>query len=154
MIAAGVRARDDGGHALGEQTGEQHARLDLRAGDGQLVADPVQVTAGDRERRAGCPPVASIWAPISRSGTAIRSTGRWRIEASPSSVKLPPGCAREPGRQQAHQRPRVADVDRAARVGDPAQAGAADHDLVRAALDDRAERSTASSVESVSAASR
>ena len=42
--------------------------------------------------------VASIHAPISRSGFAIRSTGRRRIDASPSSDHSPPGCpASQPG---------------------------------------------------------
>ena len=37
-------------------------------------------------------------APIRRSGSAIRSTGRRRIESSPSSVQAPPGCpASQPG---------------------------------------------------------
>ena len=41
---------------------------------------------------------ASIRAPIRRSGSAIRSTGRRRIDSSPSSVQLPPGWpASQPG---------------------------------------------------------
>ncbi len=42
--------------------------------------------------------VASIVAPISRSGIATRSTGRLRIELSPSKVQLVPGrAASQPG---------------------------------------------------------
>ena len=42
--------------------------------------------------------VASIRAPIWRSGVAIRSTGRLRIESSPSNVHCPPGWpASQPG---------------------------------------------------------
>ena len=44
------------------------------------------------------PSWASIQAPISRSGMATRSTGRRRIEASPSKVHSPPGWpASQPG---------------------------------------------------------
>ena len=53
---------------------------------------PVTVNGGKR------PSVASIRAPISASGVATRSTGRRRIDASPSSVQLPPSCpASQPG---------------------------------------------------------
>ena len=42
--------------------------------------------------------VAEIQAPISRSGMATRSTGRRRIDSSPSSVHVPPGWpASQPG---------------------------------------------------------
>ena len=44
------------------------------------------------------PSRASIHAPISRSGDATRSTGRRRIDSSPSKVHLPPGWpASQPG---------------------------------------------------------
>jgi hypothetical protein len=53
---------------------------------------PVTVNGGKR------PSVASIRAPIDASGAATRSTGRRRIDASPSSVQLPPSCpASQPG---------------------------------------------------------
>ena len=42
----------------------------------------------------------------------MRSTGRRRIDSSPSSVHAPPGLAGEPAGQQPHQRAGVADVDR------------------------------------------
>ena len=121
-----------------EQPGEQHAGLDLRAGDRQLVADPLQAPADDGERRQ--PAVArAISAPIWRSGSAIRSTGRRRIDSSPSSSNDAAGLSGEPAGQQPHQRAGVADVDRSVRVGRAAQAGSADHDLVGAMLDERAE---------------
>ena len=45
-----------------------------------------------------CPPVASITAPMAASGPAMRSTGRRRIELSPSSVKRRPSWpASHPG---------------------------------------------------------
>ena len=53
---------------------------------------PVTMNGGKRPSRA------SMSAPMSPSGTATRSTGRRRIEASPSSVQLPPSCpASQPG---------------------------------------------------------
>ncbi len=53
---------------------------------------PVTVNGGKRSSRA------STVAPIMRSGSATRSTGRRRIDSSPSSVQTPPGCpASQPG---------------------------------------------------------
>ena len=53
---------------------------------------PAIVNGGKRPRSR------SIRAPIGRSGVATRSTGRRRIDASPSSVQLPPSCpASQPG---------------------------------------------------------
>jgi hypothetical protein len=53
---------------------------------------PFTVNGGKRPSRA------SIRAPMRRNGAAIRSTGRRRIESSPSTVHAPPGCpASQPG---------------------------------------------------------
>ena len=53
---------------------------------------PVIVNGGNRPSRA------AICAPICSSGTATRSTGRRRIDASPSTVQAPPSCpASQPG---------------------------------------------------------
>ncbi len=112
VVAAGQRL-DDPRLALRQQPGEQQARLDLGAGDRHLVGDAVQGRAADLQRRQ---PVltAPRSAPISRSGTAIRSTGRRRIDSSPSRVHSLPYLPRQPSRQQPQQGARVADVDRRA----------------------------------------
>ena len=56
---------------------------------------PRTVSGGKRPSRA------SMVAPIIRSGSATRSTGRRRIVSSPSSVQTPPGCpASQPGRRR------------------------------------------------------
>ena len=104
---------------------KQQARLDLGAGDRQLVVDPVQRRALDRERRQPVRRGSSSRAPIRRSGSAIRSTGRRRIESSPSSVQVPAGLPGEPARQEPQQGAGVADVDRG-RGRAPAQADARD----------------------------
>jgi hypothetical protein len=53
---------------------------------------PAIVNGGNR------PSVAVMRAPIEARGVATRSTGRRRIEASPSSVHVPPSCpASQPG---------------------------------------------------------
>ena len=55
-------------------------------------AVPSTVKGGKRPSRA------STRAPIARSGSATRSTGRRRIDSSPSSVQTPPGWpASQPG---------------------------------------------------------
>ena len=80
-------------------------------------------------------------APIRRSGSAMRSTGRRRIDASPSSVHERPCCAGEPARQQAHQRAGVADVDRRRRARRASRRPAPRMTSSSAALlDERAER--------------
>ena len=86
-------------------------------------------------RRPSC---ASIQAPISRSGMATRSTGRRRIDSSPSNVHSPSGLAGEPAGREPHQRAGVADVD--VRLAGRAQPGPADGQraAVRALLDQRA----------------
>ena len=84
--------------------------------------------------------VASIHAPISRSGFATRSTGRRRIDASPSKRPLAAGLAGQPAGREPHQRAGVADVD--VRLARGAQARAADRQRagVGALLDQRAAR--------------
>ena len=57
-----------------------------------VSAAPRTVKGGKRPSRA------STVAPIRWSGSATRSTGRRRIDSSPSSVQTPPGCpASQPG---------------------------------------------------------
>ncbi len=57
------------------------------------------------------PSRASIPAPISASGSTTRSTGRRRIDSSPSRVHSPPGCpASHPGSSRSSV-PRVAHVE-------------------------------------------
>ena len=92
------RGLDDRGAARGEHPGDQHAGLDLGAGHRQLVLDALQLGAAHRRAAESGPSRASTPAPISRSGSTTRSTGRRRIDSSPSSVHSPPGCpASQPG---------------------------------------------------------
>ena len=74
-VVAAARRLGHGRRAVGGQRREQHARLDLRAGDGQLVVDRAQARrrAPSAARSARRAPRAR--APISRSGSAMRSTG-------------------------------------------------------------------------------
>ena len=87
-VVARRRRLDDGRRAAGVQRGEQHARLHLGRGDGQLVRDPGQRVAA-RSSSGGQPSSLATSAPISRSGVAMRSIGRRRIDASPSSMNGP-----------------------------------------------------------------
>ena len=99
---------------------DQHARLDLRARDRQLVVDR-RAAARRATVNGGKRPVARLDAarPCARSGSAMRSTGRRRIEASPSSVQRAAVLPGEPARQQPHERAGVADVDRPSGVARP-----------------------------------
>ena len=56
MVAGGDRLQHD--RRVGDQSGQQHARFDLGACDGQLVDDPLERRARHRER--GEPPVPSL----------------------------------------------------------------------------------------------
>ena len=87
-----------------------------------------------------CPSVASMAAPMAASGAAMRSTGRRRIEASPSSVKRFPSWPGQPAREEPHEGPRVADVDGPVGLVGAAQARAAQDDVVAALLGDRPDR--------------
>ena len=135
------RGLDDGRRAVGDQAGEQHARLDLRAGDRQLVGDRAQARAVDGERREAAVGARRSRAPMRRSGSAMRSTGRRRIDASPSSVYERPSCpASQPGSRRISV-PALPTSIGAVGLAGVAQAGAADDDLAGAAsLDQRAER--------------
>ena len=78
----------------------------------------------DAQRRQALRRAPRSSAPISRSGSATRSTGRRRIDSSPSSVQLARGWpASQPGSSRS-RRAGVADVDRAPPRG-AAQADAA-----------------------------
>ena len=68
-VVAARRGLDDRRRAVGQQPGEQHAGLDLRAGDRQLVVDRVQARAVDGERREA----AVAWP---RSGAHLRAAAR------------------------------------------------------------------------------
>ena len=125
---------------VGQQAGEQHARLHLGARrPAARTRCPRSARAADRERREAARRGPRSRAPICRSGAAMRSTGRRRIESSPSSVHAPPRLPGEPARQQPHQRAGVADVDRPRRRRAPRRPGAADGQRRPAArLDQRA----------------
>ena len=117
-VVAGRQRLDHPGLALGEQPGEEQAGLDLGAGDRQLVGDAVERRALDLERRqavlAGGEPRAHL---AQRLGHAVDRAAADRVVAveRPFPLRLPG----EPARQEAQQRPRVADVDR--RRARPAQ---------------------------------
>ena len=64
-------------------------------------------------------------APICRSGSATRSCGRERSDSSPVSSKRAL-LAREQAREEAHERPGVAAVDRLLRRAQAAQTRAVD----------------------------
>ena len=138
VVAAVGRLGHRGG-AVGGQAGEQHARLDLRAGDRQLVVGRAQVRPVDGERREA--PLARDHArahALQRLGDAVDGAPADRLVAVERvRAALLPG---EPAGQQPQQRPGVADVDRQRRLARLAHAAAADDELVRALLDQRAER--------------
>ncbi len=138
VVAAERRLADRRG-AVGGQAGQQHARLDLRAGHRQVVGDRAQARAGDRERRQAVAGRLHGGAHAAqRLGDAVDGApADRRVAVEREAAALLPG---QPARQQPHERARVADVDRAARLPGLAQAGAADDDLVGAQLDQRTER--------------
>ena len=92
-VVAAALGLADGRRAVGGERREQHARLDLSACDGQLVGDRVQARAADGQAAGSARRGPPARRPSERSGSAIRSTGRRRIESSPSSVNERPSCA-------------------------------------------------------------
>ena len=120
-VVAARQRLDDPRLALGEQAGEEQAGLDLGAGDRQLVAR--SRAAARRGSRSGGSRSSrrSGRRPSRRSGTATRSTGRRRIESSPSSVHSPPSC---PASQPGSSRSRVPALPTSIAAGGPAQADA------------------------------
>ena len=95
--ALGVVARlsglDDGGFAIGEQSGKQDGAFHLGAGDRHLVGDGRELGGMDEQAarsrvfRRG----VSMLAPIWPSGTVMRPIGREESEASPKSSEVK-GC--------------------------------------------------------------
>ena len=110
-VVAGRQRLDHAGLARGEERGEEQAGLDLGARHRQLVGDAVERRALDLERRqallAGAQPRSH---QAERHGDAVDRAPADRLVAveRPGPLRLPG----EPARQQAQQRPRVADVDR------------------------------------------
>ena len=137
VIARGLRL-DHRRRTGRQQPGQQHAGLDLRRRDRQLVLDALQRAADHRERREAA--VGRLEPPAhaaERLGHAVdRAAPDRRVAVERPAAAL---LAREPARQQPHQRAGVADVDRRARRR-RAQACAAHHELGVAALDERAQR--------------
>ena len=125
--------------ALGEEPGDEHARLHLRAGDGHVVGDRAQARAADGERREALVGRVDLGAHrAQRRGDAVDGApADRRVAVEHEAAAL---LARQPAGEQAHERARVADVDRRDRLARLAQPGAADDDLVRAAVDEGAER--------------
>ena len=74
--------------------------------------------------------VALTSAPISRSGSTIRSTGRRAIDSSPARVHSPCGLTGQPTGKDAHQGAGVTHVDEGMGLG-AAQADAADPEVER-----------------------
>ena len=97
-----------GGHRLvhhrlpvGGEPGQQDGRLDLGAGHGRRVLDAPQRPAGDGDRgEAAVALLPSTRAPIRVSGSATRSMGRLRSEASPVRVVVPARVAATPARRR------------------------------------------------------
>ena len=111
-VVAAAAAAPDPGLALGEQAGEEQARLDLGARDRQLVAR-CRVSGGalDLERRQAVLAAAQLGAHRpQRLGDAVDRPAPDRVVAveGPGAAGLP----RQPAGQQAQQGAGVADVDR------------------------------------------
>src|SRR3954471_15043889 len=110
-VVAGWRRLDDGRRPVRVQRGEGDRRLDLRAGDRQLVGDPAQPRARDRERRESLVARLDGGAPGGeRDRDAVDGTAADRLVAVEQEGA--PLLRREPAGQQAHERAGVADVDR------------------------------------------
>ena len=135
-----VAARDglDHGRRVGDEPGEQHARLDLRARDRKLVLDAGQRRAVDRERReAALARLDPRPHQRQRLGDPVDRAPANRVVAV--ELEARPLLERQPAGQQPHQRAGVADVDGSPGAMRVAQPAPADHDLLGARLDDRAE---------------
>ena len=89
VVAGRLRLARRSSRRLGLDPGEEDGRLHLGARDRQLVADRVQAVAVDHDR--GVTVGRLDVAPISRSGSATRSSGRVESDSSPVSSKRP-GC--------------------------------------------------------------
>ncbi len=84
-VVARAAVPGDGGGPLGVQGGQDHRRLDLGAGYGQLVIDTAQGAPLDLQRGQVPLPAAVISAPMRVSGSMTRRMGRRRMESSPVS---------------------------------------------------------------------
>ena len=136
--------------------GEQHARLHLRARRPAARSRcPCSARAADGERREAVLARVDLARPSARSGSAMRSTGRRRIDSSPSSVQTRRRPARRASRAAAASacrrcRRRSRPSARAPRAGRRRGRRA----RRRASSTSAPSARTASSVEFVSAASR
>ncbi len=92
---------------------------------------PLQRARRDLERRQASLARPRSRRPSARSGSAIRSTGRRRIDSSPSRIQRPPGC---PASQPGSRRIRVPALPTSTLAGRraPAQADTLDPQLERA----------------------
>ena len=138
VVARRQRLLDRRLAALGEQPGEEHGGLHLRARDRELVRDrpcsaPPSTVSGAR------PSVVSTVAPICRErlGDPLHRARAERLVAGELEAAL---LAGEQAGQQAHQRAGVAAVDRRVRRAQPAQAGAGDAQRRRVVLVDLGRR--------------
>ena len=131
--ALGVIARDGrldhGRLALRVETGEQHRGLDLRAGDGQLVADAAQAcAAADPHRRlARCRFDARAHLAQRRRDALHRPLHQRRV-ADQLAVEALSG---QQARHQAHRGTGIAHVERMRRRLEPGTTDAAHADLAR-----------------------
>jgi hypothetical protein len=130
VIAARNRL-DDGRLSFRQQSREQNTGLHLRARDGQLVVNAVQACGAHLKRReAHFAAVDARAHRPQRLGDAIDGSAADAVVAveHPVAGALPG----EPAREDAHQRARVAHLDRLAGVTRGAQADAANGHVERA----------------------
>ena len=123
VVARRQRLLDRGLTALGVEAGEQHGRLHLCARDGQLVRDRCQRAAFNRERRAAVRRLHGRGHQPQRLGDPLHRPRAERLVAGELEPALLPG---EQAGKQAHQRARVAAVERLLRRCQAAQAAAED----------------------------
>ncbi len=112
---------DDGGLPVREEAGEEHRRLHLRRGHGQLVVDRLERAARDDDRRVAVRGLDVRSHAPQRLGDALHRASRQRLVADQLEPSVLPS---EDPDKEAHERPRVAAVDRLLGRREPAQTGA------------------------------
>ena len=124
---------DDGRTPLRLHAGEQDRRLHLRRSDRQLVVDRAKRAAFDDERRVAFGRLDGRAHPTQRLGDALHRAPGQRLVADELEPAL---LAGDEAGEQAHERARVAAVDRRVGRAQPAEPDAAHaHDVV-AVFDD------------------
>ena len=137
MVARG-RGLDHRRGAVGVESREQDRRLHLRRRDRERILDPTQrCRAADGDRRMAVGRLDARAHPPQRFGHTFHRALRQRRVARDLERPL---LRREDADQQAHRRARVAAVERARGLAEPAQADAVHRQLVVVVLDIDAER--------------